>query len=76
MSQLLALISVVRTVRQRLADVEDGVVSALKVPQMALKRQNLQAVIHALNTVQLAYHMCNKCTKHGAVVILYLQYMH
>jgi len=52
MSQLLALITVVRTVRQRLADVEDGVVLALKVPQMALRKQNLEEVIEALNTIE------------------------
>ena len=52
MSQLLALITVVRTVRQRLADVEEGVVMALKVPQMALRKQNLEAVIKTLNTIE------------------------
>eukprot|EP00092_Neocalanus_flemingeri_P002039 GFUD01002176.1.p1 GENE.GFUD01002176.1~~GFUD01002176.1.p1 ORF type:complete len:961 (-),score=279.08 GFUD01002176.1:193-3075(-) len=52
MSQLLSLITVVRTVRQRLTDVEDGVVLALKVPQLALRKQNLEAVIQVLNTIE------------------------
>ena len=34
MSQLLSLISVVRTVRQRLAAVQEGVVAAVRVPQV------------------------------------------
>jgi len=51
MSQLIALITVVRTLRERLADVEKGVVLALKVPQLCLRKQNLELVLESLNTV-------------------------
>jgi len=51
MSQLIALITVVRTLRERLADVEKGVVLALKVPQLCLRKQNLGLVLQTLNTV-------------------------
>jgi len=51
MSQLRALITVVKTLRHRLGDVEKGVVLALKVPQMCLRKQNLEFVIKKLNIV-------------------------
>lgn len=52
MSQLLSLITVVRTVRERLAHVQDGVVSAMKVPQLAVRRANLESLLSVLNTVE------------------------
>jgi hypothetical protein len=52
MSQLLELITVVRTLRERRAAVEGGVVTALRVPQLAIRRQNLTAVVRALGTVE------------------------
>merc|ERR1740128_432932 len=51
MSQLVAPISVVRTLRERLAGVEKGVVSALRVPQLCLRKQNLQDILQSLNTL-------------------------
>ena len=56
MCQLLALISVVRTVRQRLGDVEGGVVRALRVPQLAVRRQNLVAVLRCLGTIETLHN--------------------
>ena len=56
MCQLLALITVVRTVRQRLGDVEGGVVQALRVPQLAVRRQNLVAVLRCLGTIETLHN--------------------
>jgi len=56
MCQLLALISVVRTLRERLAAVEGGVVTALKVPQLALRKSNLEALLRCLNTVETLHN--------------------
>jgi len=55
MSQLSNLVSVVKTIRKRLADVKAGVVMALKVPQMAVRKQNLLAVIKTLNTIETVH---------------------
>jgi len=52
MSQLLSLINVVKSVRNRLSDVEGGVTVALKVSQLALRKQNLESVLTTLKTVE------------------------
>ena len=52
MSQLLSLITVVRTVRERLAHVQEGVVSAMRVPQLAVRRSNLESLLTVLSTVE------------------------
>ena len=51
MSQLISLISVVRTVRERLGGVQEGVVTAVKVPQLALRKANIERVLAVLNTI-------------------------
>jgi len=56
MSQLLALISVVRTLRQRLSDVEGGVIQALRVPQLAMRRKNLVNILHSLGTIETLHN--------------------
>jgi len=56
MCQLLALISVVRTLREQLAAVEGGVVTALRVPQLALRKSNLEALLRCLNTVETLHN--------------------
>ena len=52
MSQLLSLISVVRTVRERLGHVQEGVVSAMRVPQLAVRRSNLESLLSVLGTIE------------------------
>jgi len=52
MSQLVALISVVSSLRRRLKDVELGVVQCLRVPQRAIRKQNLEDVLAALGTLE------------------------
>ena len=52
MSQLLSLITVVKTVRERLAHVQEGVVSAMKVPQLSVRRSNLSSLLSVLTTVE------------------------
>ena len=46
----------VRTLRERLAAVEGGVVTALKVPQLALRKSNLEALLRCLNTVETLHN--------------------
>ena len=51
MSQLSSLISVVRTVRERLDSVKEGVVAAIKVPQLAVRKANLESLLGVLSTI-------------------------
>ena len=51
MSQLISLISVVRTVRERLGGVQEGVVTAIKVPQLSIRRNNIERVLGVLATI-------------------------
>jgi len=51
MSQLISLISVVRTVRKRLAHVQDGVLAAIRVPQLAVRASNLESLLGVLSTI-------------------------
>ena len=51
MSQLVALISVVKSVRLRLSDVEVGVVSALKVPVIWRRRSNILTTLQMLDVI-------------------------
>ena len=55
MSQLMSLISVVSTVRKRIAHVQEGVVSAIKVPQLAVRKANLESLLGVLSTVDTLY---------------------
>ena len=55
MSQLMSLISVVATVRKRIAHVQEGVVSAIKVPQLAVRKANLESLLGVLSTVDTLY---------------------
>merc|ERR1719233_1555060 len=52
MSQLLSVIDVVKSVRKILSEVEGGVTVALKVSQLALRKQNLESVLKTLKTVE------------------------
>ena len=51
MSQLSSLITVVRTVRGRLNSVKDGVEAAIKVPQLAVRKANLESVLGVMSTI-------------------------
>lgn len=51
MSQLVALISLVKSLRLRLADVEVGVVSALRVPLLLRRRENLARITEMVRTI-------------------------
>jgi len=51
MSQLVALISLVKSLRLRLADVEVGVVEALRVPLLLRRRENLARITEMLRTI-------------------------
>ena len=46
----------VRTLREQLAAVEGGVVTALRVPQLALRKSNLEALLRCLNTVETLHN--------------------
>merc|ERR1719187_1578427 len=56
MTQILTLISVVKNIREKFAGIEKGVVMALTVPQMAQRKQNLEAVLKTLKTMDTLHN--------------------